>query len=144
MFCPKCGKEIPDTDQFCPFCGAPVAAEEKPVEPENKAVNFDPEDIVRSRYLAALCYINPIFMIIGLLVEPNSKFIRYHMNQSIMLDVFSVALILIMIIPFLGWIIGAVGSIAAVVFMIMGILHAVKGEAIDLPLVGKYTVIHYD
>ncbi len=21
MFCPKCGKEVPDTASFCPFCG---------------------------------------------------------------------------------------------------------------------------
>ena len=25
MFCEKCGKEIPDSTKFCPFCGAPVS-----------------------------------------------------------------------------------------------------------------------
>ena len=25
MFCEKCGKEIPDSTKFCPYCGAPVS-----------------------------------------------------------------------------------------------------------------------
>ena len=24
MFCEKCGKEIPDSTKFCPYCGAPT------------------------------------------------------------------------------------------------------------------------
>lgn len=27
MFCKKCGKEIKDTDKYCPYCGAPVDEE---------------------------------------------------------------------------------------------------------------------
>ena len=42
MFCPTCGKEIPDSAKFCPLCGesfaniqaeAPVAPEAQPVQP---------------------------------------------------------------------------------------------------------------
>jgi uncharacterized membrane protein YvbJ len=25
MFCPKCGKEIPDGSKFCPYCGYQIA-----------------------------------------------------------------------------------------------------------------------
>ena len=25
MFCEKCGKEIPDSTKFCPYCGAAVS-----------------------------------------------------------------------------------------------------------------------
>jgi len=31
MFCPNCGKEIPDGSKFCPYCGAKIA-----VSPEQK------------------------------------------------------------------------------------------------------------
>ena len=29
MFCPNCGKELPDGSKFCGFCGADIAAEQK-------------------------------------------------------------------------------------------------------------------
>lgn len=28
MFCPKCGKEIPDNATFCPYCGTKVGTQE--------------------------------------------------------------------------------------------------------------------
>lgn len=28
MFCPKCGKEIPDNATFCPYCGTKVGAQD--------------------------------------------------------------------------------------------------------------------
>lgn len=28
MYCPKCGKEIDDNDNFCPFCGGEVSKKE--------------------------------------------------------------------------------------------------------------------
>lgn len=42
MFCIKCGKEIKDTDKFCPFCGSscvqPNEADAKPTETEVKPI----------------------------------------------------------------------------------------------------------
>ncbi len=35
MFCVKCGKEFPDTYDFCPFCGAPNSTKDQP-EKEKK------------------------------------------------------------------------------------------------------------
>jgi predicted nucleic acid-binding Zn ribbon protein len=32
MFCPKCGKQIPDRSKFCPYCGAKIMAESIPEE----------------------------------------------------------------------------------------------------------------
>ena len=105
---------------------------------------FDPEDIKRTKILAALCYVSVLFVIVGLLLEPNSKFIRYHINQSFCLYVFALLCGLVAIVPFLGWIASAVGAIAVFVFTVMGVIRAYKGTARDLPLVGKYTIVYYD
>lgn len=35
MFCPHCGKEIPDGSTFCPSCGASIAAPNTPVGVNN-------------------------------------------------------------------------------------------------------------
>ena len=144
MFCPKCGTNVPETDRFCPTCGEPV--------PGNAAVNnesdhtamFEAEDIERTRILAALCYVSFVLIIIALLLEPNSKFLRYHINQSILISVFGIVIGIVAIVPILGWIASVVGAIMAVVFTIMGIVRSLKGHAIDLPIVGKYTIVNYN
>lgn len=143
MFCPKCGTQIPENDHYCPTCGEPISANKIPDESDHTAI-FDPEDIKRTRLLAALCYCGVLFVIVGLLIEPNSKFIRYHVNQSFVLYVFALFCGLVAIIPFLGWIASVVGAILVIVFTVMGIVRAVKGEAKDLPLIGKYTIVYYD
>ncbi|MBR3952768.1 MAG: zinc-ribbon domain-containing protein [Oscillospiraceae bacterium] len=143
MFCPKCGTQIPENDYYCPTCGEPVAGRKAPSESDHTAM-FDPEDVKRTRVLAALCYVSLLFVIIGLLIEPNSKFIRYHINQSFVLYIFGILAGLVAIIPFLGWIAAAVASVMVIVFMIMGIVNACKGYAKDLPLIGKYTIVYYD
>ena len=137
MFCPKCGTQIPENDHYCPTCGEPViSASSVPDESDHTAM-FEEEDIRRTNILSALCYLSFLFVILGLLIEPNSKFLRYHINQSIILYIFGILCGLVAIIPFLGWIAAVIGSVACVVFMVMGILRAFKGQAKDLPIIGS-------
>ena len=142
MFCPKCGTQIPENDRFCPTCGEPVLGATFPDESDHTA-DFVSEDVERTKVLSALCYLNFIFIIIALLLEPNSKFLRYHINQSIVLTVFGILCGIVAIIPFLGWIISAVGAVACVVFTVMGVVRSLKGMAKDLPIIGKYTIVSY-
>ena len=139
-FCKNCGTNIPEGDAFCPNCGESVNG----VKAAPVVAAIDGADCQRNKYLAALCYFSFLFGIIGLLAEPDSKFIRYHLNQSLVLTVAAVLCGLVCIIPILGWIVGTVGSILILVFTVMGIVRACKGEATELPIVGKYTILHWD
>lgn len=144
MFCQKCGTQIPEGDHYCPICGEPAGfAPKAPSESDHSAM-FTAEDSAKTRFLAALCYFNFIFIIISLLLEPDSKFLRYHINQSLLLTIFSAVCGVAAIIPILGWIACVVGSIASVVFMIMGIVRAINCEAKDLPIIGKYVIVSYN
>lgn len=149
-FCTKCGTNVPEGENFCPNCGAPVAPagntynqQTAYVNPSDHTEEFSGEDINRTKYLAALGYISVIFSIIGLLSEPQSKFIRFHLNQVLVLNVFAVLCTVVCIVPILGWIVGGVGSIMALVFLIMGIVRSCKGKAVELPIIGKYTILHW-
>ncbi len=139
-FCKNCGTNIPEGDAFCPNCGESVNG----VKAAPAGNNIDAIDCERNKYMAALCYFSFVFGIIGLLAEPNSRFIRYHLNQALVLTVAGVLCGLVFIIPILGWIAGTVGAILILIFTIMGIVRACKGEASELPIVGKYTILHWD
>ncbi|MFO7952772.1 MAG: hypothetical protein R6U91_08230, partial [Bacillota bacterium] len=49
-----------------------------------------------------------------------------------------IAILIVGIIPILGWIISIVGTIVLLVFMIIGIVNAVSGQTKELPIIGKY------
>lgn len=144
MFCPKCGTQIPENDHYCPTCGEPVANAAKTPDESDHTAMFEASDIERTRILSALSYLSLLFVMVALLLEPNSKFLRYHINQSIILYIFGILCGLVAIIPFLGWIAAVIGSVACVVFLVMGIVRAFKGQAKDLPIIGKYMIVHYN
>ena len=144
MFCSKCGTQIPENDHYCPTCGEPTFAKNNVPDESDRTAMFEPEDAKRTNILSALCYVNFIFIIIALLLEPNSKFLRYHINQSLVLSVFGILCGVVAIVPFIGWIASAVGAIACVVFTVMGVVRAFKCQAKDLPIIGKYVIVNYD
>lgn len=144
MFCKNCGNEIPDDVSFCPVCGKAKSITENAFDEGDHTAEFAQEDIERTHLLSAVCYLSFIFIIIALLLEPNSKFLRYHINQSILIYLLGVASAAAMIVPFIGWIIGGVASVASLIFTIMGIVRAFKGEAKDTPIIGKYTIVKYN
>jgi uncharacterized membrane protein len=87
---------------------------------------------------AGLAYVTIIPAIIFLVVAPyNQKpLIRFHAWQSIFLNIAWFAISIIAIIPILGWLIFAVGSLILFVAWIIVLLKALKGERYKLPLIG--------
>ncbi len=88
----------------------------------------------------ALAY---LLFFLPLVIEPKTEEGRFHANQGLVLLIFGIIVsILGGLIPFIGWlIILPVGSIAVIVFAIMGIISALNGETKELPLIGKIRLI---
>lgn len=101
---------------------------------------FDPADIEKNKVISALAYLGILFFL-PLVVCPDSKFGRFHANQGLVLLLFGIALSIVAVIPILGWIIAIVGSIASLVFFIMGLVNALQGKAVPLPLIGKIQIL---
>ena len=93
-----------------------------------------------NKLLAAISYIWILFLV-PLLAAKDDAFARYHANQGLVLFLVSIALGIIAIIPFIGAIISAIGGIVTFVFMILGIINALKGEMKPLPLIGGIEII---
>lgn len=155
-FCNKCGNQLPNGANNCPNCGAPAGNTQQNTQNfVNNMMNtndttsqFDPQDINDNKGMSVLAYIGFLFLV-PLLACPNSKFARYHTNQGLVLFLLEFALGIVTgilgIIPIAGLIIGgllsAVGGIFTLVLMIMGIINAAQGQAKELPLIGKITLL---
>lgn len=158
-FCNKCGNQLPEGANNCPNCGAPAGNTQQNTQNAQDFVNnmmntndttsqFDPQDINNNKGMSVLAYIGFLFLV-PLLACPNSKFARYHTNQGLVLFLLEFALGVVTgilgIIPIAGLIIGgllsAVGGIFTLVLMIMGIINAAQGQAKELPLIGKITLL---
>lgn len=151
-FCNKCGNQLPDGANNCPNCGAPAGNTQDFVNnmmnTNDTTSQFDPQDINNNKGMSVLAYIGFLFLV-PLLACPNSKFARYHTNQGLVLFLLEFALGVVTgilgIIPIAGLIIGgllsAVGGIFTLVLMIMGIINAAQGQAKELPLIGKITLL---
>ena len=93
----------------------------------------------RAKLIAAICYV--LFVIGYFTTEKNSPFVKFHMQQSLTLLVFSIILSMIGIIPILGWLIAFFGGIICFILFIIGIINALRGKEKELPIIGKYADI---
>ncbi len=94
-----------------------------------------------SKICAVLAYI--LFGVIWYFVDENmkkSKFVKFHVQQALVLLLLSVAVNFIgAIIPILGWIIILpIGNLIVFVLWVMGIYYALTDKEKELPIIGKY------
>ena len=65
----------------------------------------------------------------------NSPFARFHARNGAALMICEFICLLVFIIPVLGWAIGIIILLVLEVVGIIGFINALKGKAIELPLV---------
>jgi len=92
------------------------------------------------KILAGLGYLTGIVALVAILMEPykNEKFVRLHAIQALGLYIISIVLGVLNVIPILGQIIWLVGSIAVLVFAIMGAIKAFQGQWYEMPIVYNF------
>lgn len=140
----ECGTTYQKDQKYCSKCGAKLGKSllDK-IKTEDSSIIDDEitdEDISENKGMAVLCYLG-ILLLIPLLTKPQSKYIRFHSNQGIILMLSGIILTIIFIIPILGWIVGLLGYIFIGACGIMGIINAIKGKVKRLPLIGKYNIL---
>jgi uncharacterized membrane protein len=147
-FCVHCGAQIEDNAVFCSSCGQRVENGENneynQYQQDNtqqfNAEGYDYRDVEDNKVISFLSYLGILF-IIPLIAAPNSYYAKFHANQGLLLFIMEMVCATICAIPIVGWIVGAIGEVLAVVFTIMGIVNALSGKAKELPIIGKYRII---
>ncbi len=106
-------------------------------EPKDVTHMFDPADIEKNKAMGLLGY---LIFFIPLLAAKDSAFAKFHANQGFVLFLSYIVASVLWIIPILGWIAAPIVYIAVTVLSIMGIINALGGKAINLPIVGKLKI----
>ena len=153
-YCSRCNAELDDNVLFCSNCGAKLDYSEKAQkmvsasnDNDDKTAEFDKEDVKSNTVMAVLSYLG-ILCFIPLIARRNSPYTKFHTNQGLVLFILSLVTgVLIRIspyVPLVGSIFELVVSvidIALLLYMIAGIVNAIKGRAKELPLICKIKII---
>lgn len=127
-------------------------------EPE-MVTNEEKADAENNKLMAVLSYLG-ILVLIPIFAAKESKFARFHANNGLILSI--IELVIVFLRRIIRWIFPLkwhgshynrfflyypvniilwIAGIAVVILMIIGIIHALKGNKKDLPVVGNIKII---
>ncbi|MDR0743419.1 MAG: zinc ribbon domain-containing protein, partial [Tannerella sp.] len=117
------------------------------------AENFtvDPKDVQDNKIMAILAYLG-ILVLVPIFAAKESPFARFHANQGPVLLIASIAYSIVVwiitgvlaVISLRLALIGTLLSLVSFVFVVLaiiGIVNAAKGEAKELPIIGKFSIL---
>jgi len=159
-FCPSCGQSMGEVPQqpaqqaYTPPVQQPYQQQgyQQPGQPQpgfqqpyqqpgfaQPGGFVDPQkDALDNKTNGIFCYLG-ILLLIPLLqgTHNTSPFVKYHLNQGIILAIAWIAFSLI--VPFLWFL--SILYLAPFVFMVLGIMNVVNGKMVPLPLIGGISIL---
>ena len=90
--------------------------------------------------MAILAYIG-ILVLVPLFAAKDSPFARFHTNQGLLLLILHLIGWVLSFIPYIGWVACGIINVVCFVLFILGLINAVRGDAKELPLIGKYRIL---
>ena len=100
---------------------------------------MDPDDVNNNKFMAVLCYIG-VLVIIPIVAARNSKYVRFHANQGLVLFLLELACSVLIKLKLLGWVF-SICSVVLFVMAIIGIIYAAQGKAKELPVIGNWKIL---
>lgn len=158
-YCPECGAEIPaagndsqngyqDNYQQYTYEGHQNAGYQS--TPDGY---FNMEEVQQNRIMGVLAYLGILVFVPIFAGNKQSQYVKFHSNQGLVLFIASIIANLLAgngvwgIHSFINfgvfwfsWVFDLC-SLAMFIFMIMGIVHACKGERKELPVIGQIKIL---
>jgi uncharacterized membrane protein len=94
----------------------------------------EPKEVQEGKFFAVISYIS-FLCIVTLVLKKENKFAVYHAKQGLVLFVFEVVALILSIIPLLGWLLGVIGFVVFSLVSVWGVLEALMGNTVKIPLV---------
>jgi len=106
---------------------------------------FTPDDVNTNKVHALCAYLHvfvgfPLFLI-PLLMAPDSRYARFHGDQGLTHFLFMFVILIIGIIPIIGWILIFPLIVTWFILGFLGLINAAKGLGKRLPLIGRWTFL---
>jgi len=98
-------------------------------------------DTNNNKIMAVLCYLWILWIIPLLTGAKDDSFVKFHINQGIILTICSAVVWVIGFIPAIGGVISWIGGIAILVLSVIGIINAVNMEEKPVPVVGTLLTV---
>lgn len=110
----------------------------------DRTSDFSWDDIQGNRIMATLSYFG-ILWLIPFFARRNSPFVKFHLNQGILISILALLLpflnILLEKVPVMGSFIYVVLAFVAAGFLLLGAANAAFGRARALPVFGRVKII---
>ena len=147
-FCPYCGTKLEDGASFCPNCGKKLDAQKnsqktdftedlkKLADTPDTTANYTAADIEQNKLMGVLCYLS-ILWLIPFFTRKDSPFVKYHLNQGLIVLILGIIAGAISFIPIVGWLCDVIVFALAII----GIINVANGRAQELPVVGKFRLL---
>lgn len=138
--CTNCHLSFPDSASHCTQCGAPLTTvADQPGDPLDHTAEFNPADISANKVFALIPYLMGwVGVIITLLASSSSPYAGFHVRQALKIQIVTLLSLVLLIIPFLGWIAVGVWAIIALVLDLICFFRVCSGKAIEAPIVSSF------
>ena len=139
-FCPNCGTQVPDGANVCPNCGSVLGGAGTYVpDPTDHTAEFTAQDISDNKVFAmASILISSLGIIITLLAAQKSEYAMFWARQALKITITTVLCALLFIIPFLGWVAGAIGLLILFVLKVICFIYICQGKAREVPIINSF------
>lgn len=162
--CPFCNTQLEDDASFCHACGNAQNAQPQPeqpyqqpgyaqppvsypaVDPHDHSAEFSAEDVAANKLYAILLYLlGPVGIIIALLADKESAYLRFHIRQVLKLLIVEILAGLATLA--LSWTIIAAAAGGVFIF-ILGIVEIIclvrtcQGKSVDVPIIGDWKFLN--
>ena len=97
------------------------------------------KEIEEGKIWAILAYLS-ILCLIPLLMKKENKFVLHHAKQGLVIFIAGVAIGILVLIPFLGWILAPIGSLILLILSLIGIIQVLQGNYWKCPVVYDISV----
>lgn len=99
---------------------------------------YTSEDIEKNKNMAGFSY---FIFFLPLIACPDSKYARFHANQSLLLLITWIAGNILLRITPLGWMLMPIYGVIILVFLVIGFINGFAGKVKKFPIIGKFTII---
>ncbi len=98
------------------------------------------EYVEESVLWATLAYVLSIVgFLLVLSMRKHDRYAMFHAKQSLILFFgFVIAWLVDAVVPFVGWLVGGVLTVLLVILWVIGIVNALRGKQVPLPVVGVF------